>query len=66
MDIVTSAAAEAAEEAAAEEDDIVTGTVEKADDNTLTLTTDEVHIPLTPRLRRRYPRTASSPEYRQM
>ena len=41
MDIVTSAAAEAAEEAAAEEDDIVTGTVEKADDNTLTLTTDE-------------------------
>ena len=32
---------EAAEEAAAEEDDIVTGTVEKADDNTLTLTTDE-------------------------
>ena len=41
VDIVTSAAAEAAEEAAAEEDDIVTGTVEKADDNTLTLTTDE-------------------------
>lgn len=41
VDIVTSAAAEAAEEAAAEEDDIVTGTIEKADDNTLTLTTDE-------------------------
>ena len=41
MDFVTSAAAEAAEEAAAEEDDIVTGTIEKADDNTLTLTTDE-------------------------
>ena len=35
VDIVTSAAAEAAE------DDIVTGTIEKADDNTLTLTTDE-------------------------
>lgn len=33
--------AEAAEEAAAEEDAIVTGTIEKADDNTLTLTTDE-------------------------
>ena len=41
VDIVTSAAAEAAEEAAAEEDAIVTGTIEKADDNTLTLTTDE-------------------------
>ena len=41
VDIVTSAAAEAAEAAAAEEDTIVTGTVEKADDNTLTLTTDE-------------------------
>ena len=36
VEIVTSAAAEAAEEAAAEEDDIVTGTIEKADDNTLT------------------------------
>ena len=45
VDIVTSAAAEAAEEAAAEEDDIVTGTIEKADDNTLTLTTDVNSFP---------------------
>lgn len=41
VDIVTSAAAEAAEAAAAEEDEIVSGTIEKSDDNTLTLKTDD-------------------------
>lgn len=41
VDIVTSAAAEAAEAAAAEEDAVVSGTIEKADDSTLTLKTDE-------------------------
>lgn len=41
VDIITSAAQEAEEAAAAEEDAIVSGTVEKADDGTLTLKTDE-------------------------
>lgn len=41
VEIVTSAAAEAAEEEAAEVDEIISGTIETADDKTLTLKTDD-------------------------
>lgn len=41
VDIITSAAAEAEEEAAAEIDETISGTIEKADDKTLTLKTDD-------------------------
>ncbi len=41
VDIVTSAAEEAAEAAAAEEDQTVSGTIEKADDSSVTLKSDE-------------------------
>lgn len=41
VDIITSAAAEAEAEAAAEIDETISGTVEKADDKTLTLKTDD-------------------------
>lgn len=41
VDIVTSAAEEAAEAAAAEEDPVVTGTIEKTDDSSVTLKNDD-------------------------